>query len=617
MFYSTHMLGRKGPLAVIWVAAHKDPKFLKRAFVDTTSINAACETIMFPEAPLALRLSGQLVLGVVRVYYRQLEFLDDDAAAAFAKLLKAEKKGNNADSITAAPNAHTAPPKSINLPESSHMSDLDYGFISHDLDHLMEDVTPKQTPTKAGLQLEERRTSFLLMHEDSQYSGMDPYINNSQDLGEIDRFEKAVDGFEPDGHLDFGNFSATFDTPEVVRAAPADNDPELRRGDIAADLAASTPSYVDGGGPDMGGNDMGDYMQPVIDGATLEHVPTPATVAPPLSTAKSVGASHDVLPGLELEFDAAEDEQPRLARAPTRDAAMEARRRRMQAAQDVTCDGAPALQLSRAGITALLKDRAPLMRGRGADAHKRLKIAPSAHAVVLQSSAAEGNPLFRMASCDTLAPRLYAQVRHAMGPVTSTIMAPPPPRLPECSAPTDDPIPQTDQHGEAHLPSTPFENGGGMGDGPDYGGFGDGGPTPMTGEEDPIEADGPENPLLPTNSRRNSLQLSARSISVAVGTAEEEEATGQGDGDKLLFAKWLHGELSRCGPKGSAVLSKGQGIMKGKGRLFQARAFYSALALQAQDCAPVDVRQERPLGYLLVTRAKGFASWHPSETIRA
>ena len=46
------------------------------------------ETIMFPEAPLALRLSGQLVLGVVRVYYRQLEFLDDDAAAAFTKLLK-------------------------------------------------------------------------------------------------------------------------------------------------------------------------------------------------------------------------------------------------------------------------------------------------------------------------------------------------------------------------------------------------------------------------------------------------------------------------------------------------------------------------------------------------
>lgn len=57
----------------------------------TSAIFVACcpaETIMFPEAPLALRLSGQLVLGVVRVYYRQLEFLDDDAAAAFTKLLK-------------------------------------------------------------------------------------------------------------------------------------------------------------------------------------------------------------------------------------------------------------------------------------------------------------------------------------------------------------------------------------------------------------------------------------------------------------------------------------------------------------------------------------------------
>lgn len=49
------------------------------------------DTIMFPEAPLALRLSGQLVLGVVRVYFRQLEFLDDDAAAAFTKLLKVNR----------------------------------------------------------------------------------------------------------------------------------------------------------------------------------------------------------------------------------------------------------------------------------------------------------------------------------------------------------------------------------------------------------------------------------------------------------------------------------------------------------------------------------------------
>lgn len=44
MFYSTQILGRKGPLAVIWIAAHKDQKFLKRALVDTTSVNDACGT---------------------------------------------------------------------------------------------------------------------------------------------------------------------------------------------------------------------------------------------------------------------------------------------------------------------------------------------------------------------------------------------------------------------------------------------------------------------------------------------------------------------------------------------------------------------------------------------
>lgn len=41
----------------------------------------------------------------------------------------------------------------------------------------------------------------------------------------------------------------------------------------------------------------------------------------------------------------------------------------------------------------------------------------------------------------------------------------------------------------------------------------------------------------------------------------------------------------------SAVLGKGGGVMKAKGRLFQARGFYATLALQAQDSAPVTVSQ--------------------------
>lgn len=44
------------------------------------------DRIISPEAPLALRLSGQLMLGVVRIYYKQVEYLEHDAQGALSKL---------------------------------------------------------------------------------------------------------------------------------------------------------------------------------------------------------------------------------------------------------------------------------------------------------------------------------------------------------------------------------------------------------------------------------------------------------------------------------------------------------------------------------------------------
>ena len=46
------------------------------------SIVTSCESIINPEMPLALRLSGQLLLGVVRIYSRKLAFLETDARSA-------------------------------------------------------------------------------------------------------------------------------------------------------------------------------------------------------------------------------------------------------------------------------------------------------------------------------------------------------------------------------------------------------------------------------------------------------------------------------------------------------------------------------------------------------
>ena len=71
MFYSNQILARKGPLGLVWIAAHMDRQ-LKRQQINSTSIPASVDTLLDPEVPLALRLSGQLLLGVVRIYARKV-----------------------------------------------------------------------------------------------------------------------------------------------------------------------------------------------------------------------------------------------------------------------------------------------------------------------------------------------------------------------------------------------------------------------------------------------------------------------------------------------------------------------------------------------------------------
>lgn len=46
------------------------------------------DNILHPEQPLALRLSGMLMLGVVRIYKRQLQYLFDECQSTISKLEK-------------------------------------------------------------------------------------------------------------------------------------------------------------------------------------------------------------------------------------------------------------------------------------------------------------------------------------------------------------------------------------------------------------------------------------------------------------------------------------------------------------------------------------------------
>ena len=85
MFYGAFVLGKKGPLAKVWLAAHWDKK-LTKAHVFETDVGSTVDSIISPQVKMALRTSGHLLLGVVRIYSRKQKYLLQDLGEACAKI---------------------------------------------------------------------------------------------------------------------------------------------------------------------------------------------------------------------------------------------------------------------------------------------------------------------------------------------------------------------------------------------------------------------------------------------------------------------------------------------------------------------------------------------------
>ena len=102
MFYSENVLIRKGPLANIWLAAHWDRKLTKTQIFQTniqTSVGNKYllefmvnyflfvdEIVNGTLPPMALRLSGQLLLGASRIYWRKARYLLEDCNETLDRL---------------------------------------------------------------------------------------------------------------------------------------------------------------------------------------------------------------------------------------------------------------------------------------------------------------------------------------------------------------------------------------------------------------------------------------------------------------------------------------------------------------------------------------------------
>ncbi|XP_065010404.1 sister chromatid cohesion 1 protein 4-like isoform X1 [Musa acuminata AAA Group] len=149
MFYSQFILAKKGPLGTIWIAAHLERKLRKNQVADT-DIGVSVDSILFPEAPIALRLSSHLLLGVVRIYSRKVNYLFHDCSEALLKI----KQAFRSTAVDLPPEESTAPYHSITLPETFHLDDFELpdsagDFVDHHVS-TKEQITLQDTMDGTG-----------------------------------------------------------------------------------------------------------------------------------------------------------------------------------------------------------------------------------------------------------------------------------------------------------------------------------------------------------------------------------------------------------------------------------------------------------------------------------
>ncbi|XP_045384506.1 double-strand-break repair protein rad21-like protein 1 isoform X3 [Lemur catta] len=126
MFYTHVLMSKRGPLAKIWLAAHWEKK-LTKAHVFECNLEITIEKILSPKVKIALRTSGHLLLGVVRIYNRKAKYLLADCSEAFLKMKMAFRPGLvdlPKENFEAAYNTITLPEEFHDF-ENQHMNAID------------------------------------------------------------------------------------------------------------------------------------------------------------------------------------------------------------------------------------------------------------------------------------------------------------------------------------------------------------------------------------------------------------------------------------------------------------------------------------------------------------
>ncbi|KAG7213135.1 hypothetical protein KM043_002451 [Ampulex compressa] len=286
MFYAHFVLAKKGPLARIWLAAHWDKK-LTKAHVFETNIEKSVDGILQPKVKMALRTSGHLLLGVVRIYSRKAKYLLADCNEAFVKIKMAFRPG-----MVDLPEEHReAAVTAITLPE-----------VFHDFDTAMPEL--KDVDIEAQFSLNQSRAEEITMRED--YGSLS-LVTHDQGFGDM-----SFDAEPPELLRHAGTIEPSLDQSHMlfsdepgIETALEQKEKEPVAGTSAAAQAMDidTPIRDDGFGGHLGQDIIsgGLFEGGLFDEAPMGEVPVPEVSS--ITEQREAGAAPGAPPSVHDESD--------------------------------------------------------------------------------------------------------------------------------------------------------------------------------------------------------------------------------------------------------------------------------------------------------------------------
>ncbi|KAF3988350.1 hypothetical protein FT663_02384 [Candidozyma haemuli var. vulneris] len=197
----TDLLTRQGPLAQVWLASNYDKKLSKQQLLKTNLVSSSEYISNQPiqssskdnAQPITLRLSGHLLLGIVKIYSRKTKYLLDDVNEVLYKLKNSFKFASGATLGTSA--------AFVNLPpQQTTLSNINRIM-------LQDQVTDLNLLYQDDLDLDDHPTERLL---DQMSSG-----DGATDNVDLDRSIEVGRGVEENEDFDF-DFDLSMDVDTSI-----------------------------------------------------------------------------------------------------------------------------------------------------------------------------------------------------------------------------------------------------------------------------------------------------------------------------------------------------------------------------------------------------------------